>query len=605
MSPEGIRNEAREFARAYSVSSLLIEENFHFKVPDYQREYAWAETQVEDLWSDFLDFWANRDSDDDYLLGQVIASPVGSSKKSFYIVDGQQRFTTLFLLFAAARDFASAGIGGKVSKELSEFQELCRGFLFTLASGKPSPRLGVATGGQKAFLNLISGETWTPDSTDQSAQNIKDNYAFFVGKFEEAFTKPSKQFLDFMEMVSQNIILIFITLPNDEQALDFFERTNDRGLPLNQADLMKNLLFSKVKPKEYTNISILWANSVKRLRDIELVRLKSMDFALKALLSEKTGESFPRKKVFREWREKLKDGLGAEEFLAEIDEVTQHISQIAVQRDSDPVSSATTGSRYLNSIQQWTVTSASRRKSQAIQEALAEVVEARTLLSAVTRERSQDFERVISPWAQAIAQLPDNIDSDVRSKVLDASKSALVDLRATLAGLPANLNSLTYEKPADRKRIKLILALVSREMGKTIKHDSSDFPLSTFLGKTYDLEHIEPKSRVGSVKFNEENRYLIHSLGNLTLWYKSDNRSKGDVEPARKMSQYAKSSVLLTQALCPIDMLSGDEGYDSEWNKLGVGTENKLETWSVSDIQDRQELLSSWLVQYFSRTLID
>ena len=597
--------ESKEFASASTPFDLLITKNFSFHVPAYQREYAWTETQIEDLWTDLFDFWEERDSDDDYLLGQVILSPKNKGNLEYFIVDGQQRFTTLCLLFAAARDFAEDNFRTSAQKEVRALSELSDALLFTMQSGTKTPRLTVTKGGQRAFLNLIGGERSHPNSADQSAQNIKDNYLSLIRRFEESFLekKPSRLF-SFIEMVLRNLILIVITLPSDEQALDFFERTNDRGLPLNQADLMKNLLFSKVSSTEYENISNRWADSVGTLRSIGLTRLKSMDFALKALLSEVSGESFARKRVFREWRRRLESGLETDEFLSDIGEVTSHLAQIAEQRDGDSVSEATTGSRYLNSIQQWTITSSARNLPTGLQAAIAEIVEARTILSAVVRERSQDFERVISPWASAVSKINSEAGSPKELALL-ASKKALEDVpNFLLNDLAPSLAALSYDRAADRKRMKLILAIVNREMAREINHDTSSFPLSTFIvSKTYDLEHIEPRSRVGSNKFGEDSRHLVDSIGNLTLWYKSDNRSKGDVDPSKKLSSYSQSSVLLTQILCPIDVLSGEVAEDTKWEKVGASRVNVLGDWGIDGIESRRELIQTWLTQYFKNSL--
>lgn len=593
-----------EFAAAYSFTDLLVTENNSYFVPKYQREYAWTELQVDDLWSDFFSFWEDRDSDDEYLLGQVIVSPKNKKQKEFYIVDGQQRFTTLFLLAAAARDFAEEKFKKTEPKEVKSLTDWANFALFSLTSGESRPRLEVTEGGQRAFLNLIGGEGHHPNSTDLSAQNIRDNYLFFRAKLEEHFAGKAAKFFSFVEMIQHDVIIICITLPSDEQALEFFERTNDRGLPLNQADLMKNLLFSQVKQSEYDSISSLWAASVSRLRNIETTRLKSMDFTLKVLLSEFSGESYPRKRVFREWRERLSGDLDAEQFLLLIDEVTRHISEVAEQNDANPISEKTTGSRYLNAIQQWTVTSAARRLPPDIQIAVAEIVEARTILSTVVRERSQDFERVISPWARSVSGAKAIESISPREVAIKASAKALEGIEGVLANdLEPNLASLTYDRPADRKRMKLILAIANRETAILMNHDTRDFSLSTFLNtKTYDLEHIEPRSKAGSTKYDDDNRHIVDSIGNLTLWYKSDNRSKGDIDPAQKALSYAESSVLITQALSPAVLL-GEGEIDSKWLKVELPKPNVLEEWGEVAIKDREKLILSLLRNYFSRTL--
>ena len=131
----------KDFAKAYTLGELFHEENYSFSVPIYQREYAWQEVQTEDLIADFLEFAETRDSNANYLLGQVIVSPLESGPKEFSLVDGQQRFTTLLLLFSAARDFANEHFRESSPTKTKELADACGKILFsTNRSGKTSPR---------------------------------------------------------------------------------------------------------------------------------------------------------------------------------------------------------------------------------------------------------------------------------------------------------------------------------------------------------------------------------------------------------------------------------------------------------------------------------
>ncbi len=87
--------------------------NRFFRVPDYQRGYAWGEDQLNDLWQDLSDL--NRNADGTYrrhYTGTIYVEriedasqiPAGerwartNSSEFFYVVDGQQRLTTLAIL---------------------------------------------------------------------------------------------------------------------------------------------------------------------------------------------------------------------------------------------------------------------------------------------------------------------------------------------------------------------------------------------------------------------------------------------------------------------------------------------------------------------------
>ena len=69
-----------------------------YAVPLYQREFSWSENEIDDLFQDLSDFIESKQSY--YFLGQVIVADCESSER-YYIVDGQQRTTSVLILLAA------------------------------------------------------------------------------------------------------------------------------------------------------------------------------------------------------------------------------------------------------------------------------------------------------------------------------------------------------------------------------------------------------------------------------------------------------------------------------------------------------------------------
>ena len=82
----------------YPISQLFdIDASVIYAVPRYQREYTWGKTQWEDLFDDLLE------NDPGYFLGSMICinqSADALSVQELEVVDGQQRLTTISLLFA-------------------------------------------------------------------------------------------------------------------------------------------------------------------------------------------------------------------------------------------------------------------------------------------------------------------------------------------------------------------------------------------------------------------------------------------------------------------------------------------------------------------------
>ena len=68
-----------------------------YMVPIYQRDYSWSKDDWEDLWHDILEI----PNDKTHYLGYMVLQPENASKDSYWIIDGQQRLTTLSILCLA------------------------------------------------------------------------------------------------------------------------------------------------------------------------------------------------------------------------------------------------------------------------------------------------------------------------------------------------------------------------------------------------------------------------------------------------------------------------------------------------------------------------
>ena len=70
-----------------------------YRVPIFQRDYAWQEENWEDLWQDILALYQNPESS--HYLGAIVLQSSGNSDKEFTVIDGQQRLATLSILAIA------------------------------------------------------------------------------------------------------------------------------------------------------------------------------------------------------------------------------------------------------------------------------------------------------------------------------------------------------------------------------------------------------------------------------------------------------------------------------------------------------------------------
>ena len=83
----------------------LIKKKYDFFIPDYQRGYKWTRMEVLKLLNDIWDFKLNHSDDDDgdfYCLQPVVVKPKDGK---YYVIDGQQRLTTLLIIQQAMKDY--------------------------------------------------------------------------------------------------------------------------------------------------------------------------------------------------------------------------------------------------------------------------------------------------------------------------------------------------------------------------------------------------------------------------------------------------------------------------------------------------------------------
>ena len=77
----------------------IFSSDFDYEIPSFQRPYAWTEEETGDLFDDLYDFYVNEAEDEQYFLGSIVLVKE-DDKPHAEVIDGQQRLTTLTILFS-------------------------------------------------------------------------------------------------------------------------------------------------------------------------------------------------------------------------------------------------------------------------------------------------------------------------------------------------------------------------------------------------------------------------------------------------------------------------------------------------------------------------
>ena len=78
-----------------SISEIL---GMNFFIPSYQRGYRWEDRQVQDLLNDILEYSKSK-SEGFYCLQPIVIKQKANEDNIFKVIDGQQRLTTIFIIF--------------------------------------------------------------------------------------------------------------------------------------------------------------------------------------------------------------------------------------------------------------------------------------------------------------------------------------------------------------------------------------------------------------------------------------------------------------------------------------------------------------------------
>ena len=211
-----------------------------FVIPVYQRDYKWGKDEAAELVEDITSY---MDSEDDNLfLGNFILEK--AKDKKTYVVDGQQRLTTLLLLLIACRMRAKELRLPKLEPRIQE-----KITFMNTTTGESLGRRLVASESIRDLLEHMATVDWDGSfprlikkkSAKRKVKKIKPIYEVFLRAVSDFGPSDLSTFLGAL----YNAYVARIEVESEVEALSIFERTNARGLDLEISDLLKTFLFSK------------------------------------------------------------------------------------------------------------------------------------------------------------------------------------------------------------------------------------------------------------------------------------------------------------------------------------------------------------------------
>lgn len=261
MSQPNPTDVKRIHGKAFTVRELFTGRKYGLDY--YQREYAWTNANVKELIDDLsTSFLKDYDENDDrrevasyrpYFLGPVVTSEDGGIR---YLVDGQQRLTTLTLLLIHLNHMAKKVEG---TEDLSTL-------VFSEKYGEKTFNINISER-EDVMRAILDGATFDPTDQSESVRNIWSRYQSIVDHYPVELKDSSLPY--FCDWLLERVVLVEIDTTDRNMALEVFETMNDRGLRLSNTDMLKGFLLARMDDNETIEAANeLWRSQITTLTDL-------------------------------------------------------------------------------------------------------------------------------------------------------------------------------------------------------------------------------------------------------------------------------------------------------------------------------------------------
>lgn len=236
--------------------SKIFSADFEYHIPGYQRPYAWTEEETGILFDDLYEFF-QTEAVDNYFLGSIVLIK-DENKPYADVIDGQQRLTTLSILFSVmANSFHTEAYRNNCKKYLQEEGNILEGIA-------AHPRIFLRDWDQDFFSKYIQDIQLDalvqidPVTLDTEAKmHIQKNCTVLREKFSEVFNDEN-DLLKFTQFILTRCFLVVVSTPNQESAFRVFSVMNSRGLDLLPTDIIKSMTIGKLPKDEEQKYTEKW-----------------------------------------------------------------------------------------------------------------------------------------------------------------------------------------------------------------------------------------------------------------------------------------------------------------------------------------------------------
>lgn len=276
-----------------SLVSMFCQGKKRFVIPYNQRPWSWKNNNIDELWQDILrtsngyfhacnenDSWEERDTpiSDPHFIGAFVFE---EKNNNYYVVDGQQRITSISMIVAALRNQCEklrCTTEGKLNRTIGYHLDSYKAWLVaSFEDDQVLTRLQLDKNNEDFFKLYIVESVCEADrqefldevnidlDDEPNIKAIKKSFDYIDRKVSDFFDNITDSALKYkaikavFSIIEECFICISSNVKKESFSYEVFKCLNAKGLPLSEADKLKNELFTQSRLSEHEDIKNAWS----------------------------------------------------------------------------------------------------------------------------------------------------------------------------------------------------------------------------------------------------------------------------------------------------------------------------------------------------------
>lgn len=501
----------------------VFSDDYLFTVPSVQRPYSWTTDEAGELLDDLLEFINHygikennvSNVNEPYFLGSIVLVKKGGPKSD--VLDGQQRLTTLTILFSVLRDVLSDDYANDIEQMVVQKGSKILGTqdTYRLHLRKRDDEFLKRHIQEKGMTHKLTKDT--PFKTD-SQKAIRDNAIYFIERLNELDEDTVKT----LPLVLATLcFIVVVSTPNFDSAFRIFTVLNDRGLDLLPSDIFKARVIGAIPESEQDFYTDKWEDvEVSLGRD----RFNKLFDHIRMIIQKRKG-SANYKDEYEDIFSKVTGKYFIDDILIPYSEI--YLNLIDYQSFYSHQPKIIKVLSLLNRIDNNDWIPVAMYYIQEYNEKLEDFLSLLEQFTGISMVLRKNFNWRMSKYSQILRQMEKGIDVFSEESLLKVSDD---DKRAVLE----KLNGDVYTELKDTVRRYVLLRLDSLLTNGQPFYDHS----------VITVEHVLPQTpKEGSdwlANFTDPSEY-VHKLGNLVLLTRSKNSQARNYDFNKKKTSYFQS----------------------------------------------------------------